>query len=112
MIQLLMNPSSSFIDMTSNPLRKEGLKLLAYSKDIIKSRVYKPWPEDTISSLFKGIPTNDTEVFALKVNGLYSTGMAALFFHKLGHIYLDHSEEASLQEELKKRIRERTKNES
>ncbi len=103
-LELLKNPSASFIDMNSTSLRKDALKLFIYSKDIIKQRSYIPWPKNTISPLFKGTPSNDTEDFALKVNGLYSTGMATLFFHELGHIYLDHSEEAKLQKELKEKL--------
>ena len=102
--ELLKNPSKDFLDMNATPLRKEAMKLFTYFKQIAKNRCYIKWPNDTISPLFNGCPKNDIEDFALKVNGLYSTGMATLFFHELGHIYLNHEEEAKLQEELKEKL--------
>ncbi len=99
---LLANPSSVYLPMTT-PELITAKRFLDYSKSLVING-FSPWPSNLISPKFSGTPSNDVEDFALKTNGIFSTVTTLLFMHEIGHVYLNHGEEAKKKSALKSKM--------
>ena len=101
---LKTNPSATHLLVTS-PEMQNAKALLDFCRDL-RVGGYSSWPNGVISPLFSGQPTNDVEDYALKTNGLFSTAVACLLLHEVGHLSLGHETECRLKEEIEHRMEE------
>ncbi|GHV27599.1 hypothetical protein AGMMS4952_09570 [Spirochaetia bacterium] len=100
---LLGNPTAICLPMDSE-LLKQALRLKSFCKDIVYHG-FTAWPKDTIFPHFHGEPSDEIEYFEVRTNGLFSTAIAFLLMHEVGHIVLKHMPICDKKTDIEKKIK-------